>query len=121
MTEGAADMAADATDTAAEATESAADAAADAAETTTDAAADATEAAEQAVDEVAAPEFSMEAAKEVLTVDGFDLEKAKGLIEAAPMLDDAAKATVISGIEQAQNNPVILGTILEKARTLLGL
>jgi hypothetical protein len=66
------------------------------------------------------PAVSEEEAADILQVEGFDLEKAKNLIAMAP-IGDAAKETVSTALEQAQNNPVLLGAVLEKARTLLGL
>ncbi len=122
-TDAAADMAADAAETAADTAEAAADVAADAAGDAVEAAADTAETAVDAVTEEAmdaAPAFDLSTAAEVLTVDGFDLDKATEVVNASP-LSETAKATIVTGMTQAKDNPEILSAILEKARTLLGM
>ncbi len=125
-TQSAADMAEGATDAATDMVEGAADMAADAVEGTTDAAtdmaADASDAATDAADAAAdaMPAMSMDAMKELLTVDGFDLDKVTAMVEAAPLADDA-KATVITALDRAKDSPELLGAVLERVRTLLGM
>ncbi len=122
-TDAAADMAADAAETAADTAEAAADVAADAAGDAVEAAADTAESAVDAVTEEAmdaAPAFDLSTAAEVLTVDGFDLDKATEVVNASP-LSETAKTTIVTGMTQAKDNPEILSAILEKARTLLGM
>jgi hypothetical protein len=116
-TEAATDTASDAAAVGADTAEAATDVAADAAADAMEAASDAADAATDAVVE-GDSSFDLATAAEVLTVDGFDLEKATDLVNAST-LSDEAKATVITSMEQAADNPAILGAILYNTKTLV--
>ncbi len=100
--QGATDAANDAADSAMEATNDAAEATGEAAEETMDSAGDA-----------------VSDTPEALTLDGFDLDKAKEAIDNSS-LGDMAKTTLKTAIETAQDSPELLQTALEKAREALG-
>ncbi len=57
---------------------------------------------------------------ELLTVDGFDMEKVSTMLEESD-LDAVQKGLLTEGLEAAQNNPEMLGTALEKIREALGM
>jgi hypothetical protein len=94
----------------------------DAADAATEPAAEtAAEAAEQAVTEsLPAPEAqAAEQAPEALTVEGFDMEAARGLIEGAG-LGAMQENLLVQGLKAAQDNPEMLKAALESAREALG-
>jgi hypothetical protein len=84
-------------------------------ETSTEAAADT--AIDVATDEVdSASEARMidaEGAREVLSAEGFDFERAVAIIEASNV-DDTQKATLIAGLDAARDEPEELAEILER-------
>ena len=57
---------------------------------------------------------------ELLTVDGFDMEKVSTMLEESD-LGAVQKGLLTKGLEAAQNNPEMLGTALEKIREALGM
>jgi len=134
----AADTATGAADEAVESAQDAATEAADAAETAAEGAVDsATEAAEGAQDTVSdavdsatgeatgdaavtdAVPSGAEQAPEALTVDGFDMERVRSLIEGAD-LGSMQENLLIEGIRAAQDNPELLQSALQAARQALG-
>lgn len=125
----------DVTEDAPEPVESAAEAVEEAVEGAADAAEDAAEAAQEAVDEVVdqaseAVESATEAVTEavggegalsdVLTVDGFDFDKAVEMIDGSD-LGAVQKTTLKAGLEQARDNPELLSQLLDQVRDALGL
>ena len=115
-----------------EAVEEAVESAADAAEGVVE---DAAEAAQEAVDEVVdqaseAVESATEAVTEavggegalsdVLTVDGFDFDKAVEMIDGSD-LGAVQKTTLKAGLEQARDNPELLSQLLDQIRDAMGL
>ncbi|WP_243612401.1 hypothetical protein [Shimia aestuarii] len=107
------DSASDAAEATSEAADDAMDMASDAAEATGEAAAEAMESASDA-----APEASSET-PDSLTLDGFDLEKAKEQIDNSS-LGEMTKMTLKAAIEKAEESPELLETALEKVREALG-
>ena len=58
--------------------------------------------------------------EELLTVDGFDLDKVSEMIDGSD-LGAFQKTALTSGLKAAQDNPDLLKTTLEKIREALGL
>jgi hypothetical protein len=102
---------------------------ADTAEAATETAAEATEAATDVVTEEAAAEVAEEVAEEVagdvsitdlLTVDGFDLDKVQTLLDDSD-LGALQKTALTTGLNSVKDNPELLGDVLTKIREALGL
>lgn len=111
------------TDTATDAAEAASDAVAATTESATDAVEATTEAAEATTESATAA--TQEAAtdattEELLTVDGFNLDKVTAMIEESD-LGALQKATLTKGLDAAKDNPEVLKTLLEKIRAAMNL
>ena len=59
-------------------------------------------------------------ADELLTVDGFDLDKVTEMVENSD-LGALQKVTLTKGLEAAKDNPEVLKTLLEKIREAMNL
>lgn len=55
---------------------------------------------------------------EVLTMEGFDYDEAVAEIETAA-IDDSQKATLLSGLDAARDDPEALAEILERAQEIM--
>ncbi len=118
----AADAATTAADTAVETATEAADAATETVtETVQDGVAATQEAAQDTVEAVTAtPEpLAADAAPDALTMDGFSMDKARELIEGTD-LGAMQKTLLVQTINKAQDNPELLKSALEAARSALG-
>ena len=79
-----------------------------------------TAAPEDATDGVTTPDAEGGAqAPEALTVEGFDMDRARSLIEGADMAR-CREYTLIEGLKAAQGNPDLFKGALEAARDALG-
>ena len=127
-TEAASDAATAVTETATAATEAASDAATAATDTataTTDAATDtaaaATDTAAAATDTAAAAtDAASGSMMELLTVDGFNLEKVTTMLEGSD-LGAVQKTMLTNGLKAAQDNPDLLKSALDAVRQALGM
>ena len=111
------------TDTVNEAVESAVDAAEsaveDAAEAAQDAVEDAVDQATEALKDATDGVDGEAALSDVLTVDGFDFDKAIEMIDGSD-LGAVQKTTLKAGLEQARDNPELLSQLLEQVRGAMG-
>jgi len=123
-TEAASEAATEATEAVTEATEAVTEAATEATEAADEAATEATEAATESVTE--ATEAAADAASStgdltnLLTLDGFDMDKVVEAIDASD-LSAAQKTTLTTGLQQAKDNPELLKGMLDQVKTALGL
>ena len=120
-TEAASDAATAVTETATAATEAASDAATAATDTataTTDAATDTAAAATDTA--AAATDAASGSMMELLTVDGFNLEKVTTMLEGSD-LGAVQKTMLTNGLKAAQDNPDLLKSALDAVRQALGM
>lgn len=103
-----------------EATTTGADVLENAQETTTAALDSATQLAQDTAATASAAAQTGSELAELLTVEGFDYDRAVEIIEESD-LSDTVKTTLTSGLDQARDNPDLLADLLEQARTALGL
>ena len=57
---------------------------------------------------------------DLLTTDGFDFDKIKGLIDGSD-LDGLKKTLLVGALDQAKNNPDLLKAALDQVKSALGL
>ncbi len=59
-------------------------------------------------------------ASDLLTTEGFDFDKVKGLIDGSD-LDGLKKTLLVGALDQAKNNPDLLKAALDQVKSALGL
>ena len=120
--DGAVDAASDATASSAEAatTEAATDTAAAADETATDAVAGTAEAVTDTAAAAATAEAASGGMADLLSVDGFDLDKVSEMIDGSE-IGAFQKTALKTALEKAKDNPEVLQTVLDKIKEAAGL